>query len=499
DIPTNKITTLRNTRFYLDTPFLFMLSGSRGEESEQIATDIVNYIRNKQGKLWIFDSTFSEIDTIMEGSKNVYASSDFNYTLANPLARYFRDYRDSKFSSRVKVETWIKKFKDKLFTTHQIEIDRVEYDSETSFNSYSIDVEKLEAVFRNRENSEGSNFDAIQTDIKNISAIYKIRKDDGKKYYSSWEQTPAVFLTTSYQLVLGASEVRQSDKNHKIPSILLIGKMIYIIAEANYKKFKQEIKIQLLSFANTILEKKGSEIKNRFLEEYEKNPTEHYSKEELEIMVEQTINPLIVTNSLENNKNIVINADVIKESRKTIAENLQAKEKYQQLEQEKNSIKAKKDDAEKTISEKERELEKMRNIAEKAKTKEELAIKKSETIETISKLKDKKNKPEDHMSDSQREKWNHINKLKTGSVIIGIFVSVIFLILYFFIQDVFTKHNILIYSISGTIILFALQRFFIQWTEKNNLKVNIIEQFENEIKRLEREKDSLEKEFLSLE
>ena len=335
DVPQDPITSLTSTKFYLDTPFLFMLSGSHGKDAKETAEHILSFILNKRGKLYMFDSTKNELEKIIEDSKNIYNSSYYDSKKANRLTLFFRENRHSKFSERRDVEAWIIKFEKILYETYRIEIDRHEYSSDPVYNSYQIDEEKLEQRIRLPRENE-SNIDAINTDIKNIVAIYKIRLDDGEKRYNYWKNTPAVFLTTSMSLVYACNEIRQGIFNHYIPAILLQNKMLYIMHNSSYKDFKQHMKLELLSFAHMSLETLYSKIYAKMIDENGYDMTKEYDKVLIEIAVNELRDPLLITQILEDNPKLIDSNDFMK-SYDIVKASLDAQQQNEILQKEKET------------------------------------------------------------------------------------------------------------------------------------------------------------------
>ena len=288
ELPKVSIGSFHNTRFYIDTPLLLDISGSNGSEAKELADKILSFIRNKTGKLWVFDRTMNELNKFINNANFLYKSSMYDVNKANKLTQFFYNNK-TKFNDTSKIKLWEKQFKEKLFNVYKIEIDSQEY-TENQYNDYAIGSEELEKrLVERRDNKEIDIADSINADVKNIDSIYKIRKDDGRKNFNSWENVPAVFLTRNTYFIEVCRELKHSSKNHKIPAIYLEKTLLYFIANGNKNEIKENMRLQLQSYAYALLSQSApymfGKIKNQF---HESGTTTNKEQEQVfEVLVEE--------------------------------------------------------------------------------------------------------------------------------------------------------------------------------------------------------------------
>lgn len=260
----DSITT--NCTLYIDTPIIFRLMGVEGWYKQEEYEDFIKKLHDLGFKLFIFDNHYTEIEENVQESIN-YVSDKQNYKpeLASPLSCYFYNNNFSKSEMELfmhKIETTLQKY----------EINKCGYNYEDDKNNvYNIDEITLYKCINIEYNGiarlkDACNDPKIWTDIKAISNVYRLRQN---KRSDNLEELQFIFLTSNSALSRAnrAYNIKEDAKFNKFQECLtdtFLGTYLWIQNNHDINFIKRKI----LSTSYEYIQARP-EIKKAFLEKVE--------------------------------------------------------------------------------------------------------------------------------------------------------------------------------------------------------------------------------------
>ena len=221
---------LRNANVYLDTGFLFRVTGANGIPMREAYSDWVKMAISQGVSLFVFRHTYHEFLNILEGCLRFVESSYFDPRKASRALLYFRDQGWSASD----VEEFILHIDENLTSLGITVIDSPKPMVDTQ---HQIDKEALQNLIvdiykaRNPDFIEEEKEYTIYQDVKSISYVYKLRKG---RLPRSLAQVQHVFVTTNASLALASREFEHQESGvefHYIPSALtdvFLGTLLWI-------------------------------------------------------------------------------------------------------------------------------------------------------------------------------------------------------------------------------------------------------------------------------
>ncbi len=189
---------LANCKIYLDTGFLFNLTGINEEERKTAYTEFIDLLRQQQAKLFVFRHTYEEFRAIIENSMQWIDNKRYDPVRASRATTYFVDNNFSLSD----VEQFIIEIDPKLRNYGITVVESPDPQAETI---YQIDEQVLNNMIIDiykDGNSEFDEFDkeyTIYRDVKSIAAVHKFRKGS---HPVNIRDATHVFITTNSTLVL---------------------------------------------------------------------------------------------------------------------------------------------------------------------------------------------------------------------------------------------------------------------------------------------------------
>lgn len=221
---------LKNASVYLDTGFLFRVTGANGIPMQEAYSEWVKLAHSQGVSLFVFRHTYHEFLNILEGCLRFIESSSFDPSKASRALLHFRDQGWSASD----VEEFILHLDENLASLGIAVIDPPKPMTATQ---YQIEEEALEDLIvdiykdRNPAFVEEEKEYTIYRDVKSITYVYKLRKGYLPK---SLAQVRHVFVTTNTSLALASREYERQEsevKFHYIPAALtdvFLGTLLWI-------------------------------------------------------------------------------------------------------------------------------------------------------------------------------------------------------------------------------------------------------------------------------
>jgi hypothetical protein len=221
---------LKNARVYLDTGFLFGVTGANGIPMQEAYSEWVQLAHSQGVSLFIFRHTYHEFLSILENCLHFIESSLFDPSKASRALLHFRDQGWSASD----VEEFILHMDENLASSGITVVDPP--DPMTAMQ-YQIQEEALEdlivGIYKNRNPGfvEEEKEYTIYQDVRSITYVYKLRKGHLPR---SLAQVRHVFVTTNSALAFASREYEHVESGvefHYIPAALtdvFLGTILWI-------------------------------------------------------------------------------------------------------------------------------------------------------------------------------------------------------------------------------------------------------------------------------
>jgi hypothetical protein len=221
---------LKNASVFLDTGFLFRVTGANGIPMQEAYSEWVQLAHFQGISLFVFRHTYHEFLSILEGCLHYIGSSRFDPSKASRALLHFRDQGWSASD----VEEFILHLDENLAYFGIAVIDPPKPMTATQ---YQIEEEALEHLIvdiykdRNPDFVEEEKEYTIYQDVKSITYVYKLRKGHLPR---SLAQLQHVFVTTNASLALASQEYERQESGvelHYIPAALtdvFLGTLLWI-------------------------------------------------------------------------------------------------------------------------------------------------------------------------------------------------------------------------------------------------------------------------------
>ncbi len=221
---------LKNVNVYLDTGFLFKISGTNGRPMREAYEEWVQLACSQGISLFVFRHTFGEFLEILENCLHFIESDRFDPSKANQALLYFRDEGWSSSD----IEEFILHIDENLASFGIKVIDPPDF---MTAMKLQIDEEKLQELIveiykkRNPNFIEEEKEYSIYKDVESITYVYKLRKGNLPRNFTKVRH---VFVTTNSALADASWQYEYSEsgaKFHYIPAALtdvFLGTMLWI-------------------------------------------------------------------------------------------------------------------------------------------------------------------------------------------------------------------------------------------------------------------------------
>lgn len=255
-----------NCTIFIDTPIIFRLMGIEGKYKQDEYEDFINKLHDMGFKLSIFEEHYTEIEeNVQESITYVSNRSNYRPELASPLSCYFYNNNFSKSEMELfqyKIDSTLKKY----------EITKSGYNYEENENNiYNIDEVALYKCINieycgSIKTKDSFDDPKIWTDIKAISNVYRLRQNKGS---SDIEDLQYIFLTSNSALSRANKEynLKEDKKFNKFQECLtdtFLGSYLWIQNNHDIDFIKRKI----LSTSYEYIQARP-EIKKAFLEKVE--------------------------------------------------------------------------------------------------------------------------------------------------------------------------------------------------------------------------------------
>ena len=164
---------------FFDTPFILALQGIDGDTCKKACLEFLKNLTGQGAKLFVFEHTFDEIDSLYTYCKNYIDRSKYDPVKAKKILKHFISMGFKKFDIekvQAKLESDLKSFNISIYPALDPNIDK----------EYNVNMEALYEKINHYYKHNTINYDefekknTIENDVKSISSIYKLRK--GKKH-----------------------------------------------------------------------------------------------------------------------------------------------------------------------------------------------------------------------------------------------------------------------------------------------------------------------------
>ncbi|MCK5608928.1 hypothetical protein KAR91_44050 [Candidatus Pacearchaeota archaeon] len=178
---------------FLDTRFILRLIGVEGDMRKNAYGELVKLMKEKEGTLYVFEHTYNEIMTILNGCKRWLQNESYDPAKAGNALKYFvmKNFKPSN------LDIFIIRFPDKL-ESHSISIwPAMDVDK---YRKYQIDDVKLTSEIKSVYSDQFFDFvdwrleEGIAKDVKSISYVNLLRQG---KMAHSMSEAKYVFVTTN--------------------------------------------------------------------------------------------------------------------------------------------------------------------------------------------------------------------------------------------------------------------------------------------------------------
>jgi len=243
---------LKNARVYLDTGFLFRVTGANGIPMQEAYSEWVKLAISEGISLVVFRHTYHEFMSILESCLHFIESSYFDPSKASRALLCFRDQGWSASD----VEEFILHIDENLASLGITVADPPELMTDTQ---YQIEEQALENIIidiykgQNPDFVEEEKEYTIYQDVKSISYVYKLRKGHLPR---SLAQVQHVFVTTNASLALASREYENQESEvefYYIPAALtdvFLGTLLWIRSPS--KAQVNEKRLSALAYAASL-------------------------------------------------------------------------------------------------------------------------------------------------------------------------------------------------------------------------------------------------------
>jgi hypothetical protein len=221
---------LKKANVYLDTGFLFKVSGANGIPMREAYKEWVQLAHSQGVSLFVFRHTFGEFLNILESCLHFIENDRFDPSKANRALLYFRDQGWSASD----IEEFILHIEEDLASSGIEVIDPPDIMTATHLQ---IDEKALQEIIVEIYKNRNPNFIeeekeySIYKDVESITYVYKLRKGHLPR---SLAQVRHVFVTTNSALAFASQQYEHKESGvmfHYIPAALtdvFLGTMLWI-------------------------------------------------------------------------------------------------------------------------------------------------------------------------------------------------------------------------------------------------------------------------------
>lgn len=217
---------LKGLNLYLDTRLIFQILGTEGEVIQSVVKKFINELLNQGINLYLFSHTYNELFEILQTCLNWVENPQYDPQKASPVLKYFKSEGFKQSDVTIFINSLDKVLKENKIT----KIESPDYQTnkildESSFEKSLIDVYKK----FNPQFDEETKGLTIQRDIRSISAIYLLRKNEKP---INIKNAKHAFVTTNSALAYVAREYeKKNDYGNCFPACLtdtFIGTLIWL-------------------------------------------------------------------------------------------------------------------------------------------------------------------------------------------------------------------------------------------------------------------------------
>ncbi|MBQ0133819.1 MAG: hypothetical protein KBS46_01585 [Clostridiales bacterium] len=206
----HNISFRNNASIFLDTRFVLRLMGLEGEYWERLTKTLVVQIKERGGRLVLFDHVKTEIEQIIRNAQSICKSSKFDIAKASRVAKEF--YRNPAKYTDVYISELLYDLLHNSEDAYNFVIEEHDYDSET--DQFQIDYHELkdnviqEYKKANPQFDESECDDSIEVDVRSITMCYRARGDFSTDRV---DDITVLFLTTNTAILRAAQNTKGNE------------------------------------------------------------------------------------------------------------------------------------------------------------------------------------------------------------------------------------------------------------------------------------------------